>query len=94
MQEFCNIKHTFHMKSFSTLALVAGVASATLMDELNYDFMKYITAFNKRYGTMEEFEYRLSLFKIATHEIKEHNARSNTSTMGHNHFSDWSDEEF
>jgi len=36
----------------------------------------------------------LSLFKQARKEIEEHNAQNPTSTMGHNQFSDWSDEEF
>jgi len=81
------------MRSFFALAL-AGVSSATLMDHMDYDFMKFISLYGKRYGTKEEYDYRLSLFKQAAKEIEEFNAQGNTSTMGHNQFSDWSDEEF
>ena len=82
------------MKSFLALAL-AGVASATLMDSIDYEFMKFISMYNRRYGTREEYMYRLSLFRQAHKEIQEHNAdETKTSTMGHNNFSDWTDEEF
>ena len=50
------------MKSFLSLAL-AGVASATLMDSIDYEFMKFISMYNRRYGTREEYMYRLSLFR-------------------------------
>ena len=81
------------MKAFATLAL-AGAASATLMDTTDFEFMKFISKWGKRYATTEEFEFRLSLFKKAHEEIEAHNATNPTSTMGHNNFSDWSDEEF
>jgi len=81
------------MKSFFALAL-AGVASATLMEKLDYEFMKYLSAFNKRYSTVEEFEVRKDLYKKAEKEIQEHNASGAKSTMGHNIFSDWTEEEF
>jgi len=76
------------MKSFFALAC-AGVSSATLMDTADYEFMKYVTKYNKRYGTKEEFDFRLSVFKKADADIKEHNAKKGTSTMGHNIYSDW-----
>ena len=50
------------MRSFFALAL-AGVSSATLMEKADFEFMKYISQWGKRYGTQEEFNYRLSLFK-------------------------------
>ena len=81
------------MKSFVALAL-AGVSSATLMEMADYEFMKYITVYNKRYATKEEFDFRLDLFKQAQKEIEEHNAKNGTSTMGHNIYSDWTEEEF
>ena len=81
------------MRSFFALAL-AGVSSATLMEKADFEFMKYISQWGKRYGTQEEFNYRLSLFKQAAKEIMEHNASNPTSTMGHNQFSDWSEDEF
>ena len=81
------------MQSFFALAF-AGVASATLMQSSDYDFMRYITKFNKRYDTVEEFNLRKELYKFADHEIEEFNARSTTSKMGHNKFSDWTEDEY
>jgi len=81
------------MKSFVALAL-AGAASATLMDSVDYEFMKYITAHNKRYATKEEFDLRKELFKNTSQVIAEHNAKNLSSKMGHNKFSDWTEDEF
>jgi len=81
------------MRSFFALAF-AGVASAAQMDHLDYKFMKFLSAYNKRYATVEEFEFRRDLFKAAEQEILEHNASGATSTMGHNQFSDWTADEF
>lgn len=79
------------MKTFFTLAL-AGAASATLMTENDFEFMKYITEFNKSYATVEEFNFRKEQF-LATHEaIKEFAAE--TSVHGHNKFSDWTRAEY
>ena len=58
------------------------------------EFMKYVSNFNKRYGTLEEFIFRNDLYRKAAQEIEEFNARETGSTMGHNEFSDWTDEEY
>ena len=81
------------MRSYIALAL-ASVAAAEAMTQVDFDFMKYITNFGKRYATKEEFNARLALFKQADQEIKEHNLLGRTWTMGHNEFSDWTEEEF
>jgi len=81
------------MRSFFALALAGVVASKTITAQ-DFEFMKYITSFNKRYETREEFDMRKELFKQAAVEIVEHNMGNNTSTMGHNQFSDWTDEEY
>jgi hypothetical protein len=64
------------------------------MDNIDYEFMKYITAWSKRYATKEEFNLRAALFKKAEHEIQAHNAGDHSTVMGHNQFSDWTESEF
>ena len=81
------------MKSFAALAF-AGVASATVMNPVEYEFMKFVTKYNRRYATVEEYELRLDAFITNHAAIMEHNATATTSTACHNHFSDWTHDEF
>ena len=81
------------MKTFAAAAL-ATLASASLIEDIDMEFMKYVAQFNKRYGTLEEFIFRNDLYRKAAQEIEEFNARETGSTMGHNEFSDWTDEEY
>jgi len=63
------------------------------MTKFDYDFMKYISKFNKMYNTTEEFEMRKELFR-ETHEfIKEANAKGGLYRAGHNKFSDYTQDE-
>ena len=49
------------MKSFAIAAL-AGVSSAAVMTSTDYEFMRFVTEFAKRYETVEEFNMRKELF--------------------------------
>ena len=54
-----------------------------------------MSRFGKSYGTMEEFEYRFSLFQAAQVTIKQKNARNGiTYRLGTNKFADWTKEEY
>jgi len=64
------------------------------MTSADYEFMKYITEFGKHYGTKAEYEYRAELFKETLAHINEHNDSGATHTLGINHMSDWSEEEY
>ena len=79
------------MKSFA-FAAVVGMAAALDVHEL--EFMNYTAKFNKHYLQMELFEKRMSNFARADKLIKEHNATEANYTLGHNQFSDWSEEEY
>ena len=81
------------MKAFAA-TLLATAASASLMTKFDYDFMKYISKFNKMYETTEEFEIRKELFRATDNFIKEANAKAGSYRAAHNKFSDWTDEEF
>jgi C1A family cysteine protease len=79
------------MRTFAAFA-IAAVASA--IDQQTYEYMRYIAAHGKNYETLAEFQMRQELFSVADAAIKEWNAdESNTSRMGHNFLSDWTEAE-
>ena len=79
------------MKSFA-FAAVAGMTAALEVHEL--EFMNYTAKFNKHYLQLELFEQRMSNFVRADKIIKEHNATEASYSLGHNQFSDWTEEEY
>ena len=79
------------MKSFA-FAAVAGMTTALEVHEL--EFMNYTAKFNKFYLQMDLFEQRMANFVRNDKIIKEHNATEASYTLGHNQFSDWSEEEY
>ena len=81
------------MKTFISIAL-AGAASAAVVEN-DLKFMNYMSKFSKVYTTVEEYATRLALFLEREIIINESNAdEANTYTLGHNNFSDWTDEEY
>ena len=80
------------MKSFA-LAALCSIASASLLEGLEMDFIHYVAQFNKRYGTIEELKFRQELWSAAAAEIAELNAGDHGATFGHNEFSDYSEDE-
>ena len=76
------------------LAALAGISSATVMNNMDYEFMKFVTNFAKFYETVEEFEARKQVFALTAANIEELNSRNTFMTAGHNQFSDWTDEEY
>ena len=80
------------MKAFVATAL-AGVACA--MDASDFKFMQYIAQHGKSYFNVEEFNLRKGHFMLNDERIERHNSNPNeTSSVGHNKFSDWSDDEY
>lgn len=81
------------MKSYFAIAL-SGAASAAFVEN-DVKFLNYMAKWNKVYNTVEEYAHRLELFLEKEKFIAESNADSaNTFTVAHNHFSDWTAEEF
>lgn len=72
---------------FATLAVIA-TAQPTLED-----FEAYCKKFSKEYTDPEEHAQRFELYKVARIRIDNHED-SKTWTVGLNHMSDWSSEEF
>jgi hypothetical protein len=46
------------MRSFAALALAGCASAVTLPDELNFEFMKFISEHKKSYGTVSEYAFR------------------------------------
>ena len=79
------------MKSYAFAALVSA-AAAISADEL--EFVNYAARFNKAYENMREYAIRFERFNHHHNLISEHNATEANFTIGHNQFSDWSDDEY
>ena len=63
--------------------------SSDVMTPEDYKFMEYITEYGKSYGTVAEFQFRLTQFKQRHADIEAFNAdKNNTHKVGHNEFSD------
>ena len=73
---------------------VAAVASATIMDEVEFSFIQFIAKYGKSYSSRTEFNERLANFKETDTEIKKLNAEQTRTRHGHNKFSDWSRSEY
>ena len=69
-----------------------GQAPLSLVER---SFIQYLADEGISYGTKEEYEFRLDIFKKTDEEIEEINSNpENTFTAGHNQFSTWTDAEF
>ena len=65
-----------------------------LMTEVEYRFMAHIVEYGKSYGTKEEYNYRLALFKQNVAEVDAINADpAMTHTAGVNFMATWTPEE-
>lgn len=78
------------MRSFAIAAL-AAVAAAASSEE--FEFMNYITKFNKSYQNAEEFAMRFENYLRHDAMIKAHDAAVEGYTVAHNIFSDRSEAE-
>ena len=86
--------------------LIAGIALITLgaLFAINQEaqvgegyesaFLSYSAEFGKAYTTEEEFNYRLSIFKMNAQKVQDHNNAGKSWEAGVNQFSDLTEEEF
>ena len=86
------------MNTFCIAAAYLGLNTCdnqTALSIVEQDFIQHISKHNLSYGTKEEYQFRLDLFKKRDAEYREINSNpANTFTVGHNQFSTWTDEEF
>jgi C1A family cysteine protease len=77
------------------IAAVGMKAADQQMTSQDYEFMRYVSEYGKSYGTKSEFEFRSAQFKDTLAHIEEHNSKNGeTHTLGLNHMSDWTEEEY
>ena len=82
------------MKAFAAALSVAAV-SAMPMTQMDYDFMRYVSMYNKVYETVEEFNTRQVSWSVTDkHVNKVNNNPLSGHKAAHNLFSDWTDEEY
>jgi C1A family cysteine protease len=77
---------------------MAGLSSVTDQHQVSpiveREFIQHIAEFGKSYGTKEEYQFRLNLFAEKHAAIAEANAENGSFTLGHNQFSDWTQDEY
>lgn len=81
------------MRSFF-ISTLTGFAAATLMEQSDFEFIKFVAQFNKQYNTAEEYAFRAINFKKTLAEVKKLNSSNGSSIHGINHMSDWTPEEY
>ena len=76
----------------NTKIIVASLAGSALgvelMEQSDYEFMKYVSEYGKSYGTKAEFEFRKNIFKQTLADIEQINSQNGTSTVGINFLAD------
>jgi hypothetical protein len=77
---------------FVVASAFAAFASATLLNSNFLEFAQYVSEFGKHYGTTEEFEFRMNVF--AENMAKIRAFKSETSTVGANKFTDYTQNEY
>ena len=83
------------MKTFFAAALAGSTLGFLTTDEVNFQFINYIAQHNKSYDTKEEYEFRFGVWLDKAVYIEEHYATNGyTYDVGHNQFSDWTQEEY
>ena len=82
------------MRTFAVTLLASGVL-AFEADPLQHAFLKYMSKFGKQYTTLYEFTERFANFARNNDIIEKHNSiEGRKFEMGHNKFSDFSEEEY
>ena len=98
------------MRIFSYALATVGVVASAALFALNYNtpsstnlvsledqntiFSNYVAKFGKRYGTKEEFQFRMEQYFKNLQEAKASMDENSTFTIGENHLTDWTPEEY
>jgi cathepsin L len=84
---------TLYMTKESFMGSV--VLNQSTFSEEEQAFVKFMSHHRKSYGTKEEYDFRLDIFRKTLDTIKTENANpANTFTLGLNKFADWSPAEW
>merc|ERR1719454_883965 len=87
--------------SLAAFALYQGNSSDSALYEVAADdvartqFDEHVAEYGKSYGTKEEYEFRLKIFRDNMIKISEHNQRNaDDAVWGINYMADWTPQEF
>lgn len=62
--------------------------------EAELEYVKHLATHGKTYATKDEHQLRFQMFSAKHEIIKAHNQKGHKYKLGHNHMSDWTDDEF
>jgi KDEL-tailed cysteine endopeptidase len=86
------------MNTFCIAAAYLGAnmcENQTALSAIEQSFIQHLAEHGISYGTKEEYQFRLDIFKRKDAEYREINSNpENTFTVGHNMFSTWTDSEY
>jgi len=86
------------MRIILLLALLAAAAAVPVAKDLEGQFLEYVSKFNKRYNSMEEWEHRFVVWKDNLVKVTKHNLEAakglHSFTVGMNHLADMTNEEY
>ena len=84
------------MKFVIAVAAAATCALAKTLQtpsSLDYQYLQFASLFNKHTHSLDEYNDRMTEFGKTQKFIADHNAKMDTHFLGHNAYSDWTDEE-
>ena len=86
---------TRHVLNDGVTIAVAYPAEGPSRLRRDYDGMRFVANWGKSYGTKAEYKFRQKIFETKDKELQEINSDpTNTFTVDHNKFSDWTAEEY
>ena len=85
---------TFAVLNVSKMPSHQTFLATSNLDEIEQEFVKYLTAHGKNYATKEEYYYRYGMFTQAYHTVNRHNSKGRKYQLALNHLADLSNDEF
>ena len=79
------------MKAF---VAAATISAASAIDTMTIKYINHLAKFEKLVKDIEEFEERLDNFTKFDKFVTDHKADGHDCSVGHNQFSDWSQDEY
>ena len=76
------------------ILLIASVFCSEISPQIQQEFIQYLAKYGKSYATKEEYNYRLDMFAKKHEKLAKINSENANFEVGHNKFSDWTDEEY
>jgi len=80
------------------MKFAATLIAAISASDVEAEYVKHLSEFNKSYATRQEFDFRLNQFKKNYEAIQEHNSKNTGAhddhVLGLNLFADWTDSEY